>query len=300
MNPVRSFLLVFLLLPLSLAGQDVGTVTFVEGGLRLIRGTAVLQGVEGMRLRAGDILESSDPGFAQLEFAKGTVVALGAATRAFLLHTGGRSEQRTPAGAELVMLSGWLKGETHSDAGPYRYDTPLLAASTRDGTVLLHTAAGASEIYLESGSALAGEVTPDGSWPRPAAAKAGQFFSRRAGKVTATASRPDAAFLGSMPRPFRDTLPPRLSRFSGKPAEPRRDHEVSYAEVQPWLTMAYAWRRGFVQRFQPRLRDAAFRAALEQHLKDHPEWDPILHPEKYPPKTAAPPPDKSDSSHGRY
>jgi hypothetical protein len=290
----------FLLLPLSLTAQDVGTVTLVEGSLRVIRGTTVLQGIEGIRLRPGDILESSDPGFAQLEFAKGTVVALGAATRAFLLHTGGRSEERTPTAAELVMLSGWLKGETHSDAGAYRYDTPLLAASTREGTVLLHTAAGASEMFLESGSALVGEVAPEGSWLRPTAAKAGQFFSRRAGKVTVTASRPDAAFLGSMPRPFRDTLPPRLSRFSGKPAEPRRDHEVSYAEVQPWLTMAYAWRRGFVQRFQPRLRDAAFRAALEQHLKDHPEWDPILHPENSRPKTAAPPPDKSDSSPGRY
>ena len=291
----------FLLLPLSLAAQDAGTVTLVEGGLRVIRGTAVLQGVEGMRLRAGDILESSDAGFAQLEFAKGTVVALGAATRVFLLRLGGRSEGPTSAAAELVMLSGWLKGETHSDAGPYRYNTPLLAASTREGTVLLHAAAGESEMFLESGSGLVGEVTPEGSWPRPAAAKAGQFFSRRAGKGTTTASRPGAAFLNSMPRPFRDTLPSRLSRFSGKPVEPRRDHEVSYAEVQPWLTMARAWRRGFVQRFEPRLSDAAFRSALEQHLKDHPEWDPILHPEDYRPKTAVPPPaDKSDSSHGRY
>lgn len=300
MNPVLLSLLAFLLLPISAAAQEIGTVTLVEGTLRLMRGTAVLQGVEGMRLHPGDILESSDPGFAQLEFSKGSIVALGAATRVFLLHFGGGGEGTTPAVAELVMLGGWLKGETHSNAGAYRYDSPLLAASTREGTVLLHAAAGESEMFLESGSALVGEVTPEGIWPRPTAARAGQFFSRRAGRVTATASRPDAAFISSMPRPFRDTLPPRLSRFSGKPAEPKRDHEVSYAEVQPWLTMAHAWRRGLVQRFEPRLRDAAFRAALEHHLKDHPEWDPILHPENYRPKTAAPPADQSDSSHGRY
>jgi hypothetical protein len=304
MNPVLQLLVILLLLPVPAAAQEIGTVTLVEGALRVIRGAAVLQGVEGMRLHQGDMLESSDPGFAQLEFAKGTIVALGASTRLFLFSAGagrtGDNVKEKANAAELVMLSGWLKGETRSSAAAYRYDSPLLAATTLDGTIILHAAPGAAEAFVESGSAGVGEVTPEGILVHPATAKAGQFFSRRAGRSIITNSRADASFIQSMPRPFRDTFPPRLSRFTGKPAEPRPEHEVSYAEIQPWLTMGRSWRRGFVERFHPLLKDAAFRKALENHLGDHPEWDPMLHPEKFQPKTTPPPTDKPDSLHGRY
>jgi hypothetical protein len=302
MNPVLRLLLTILLFPLSLAAQEIGTVTLVEGALRVIRGTIVLQGIEGMRLQEGDILESSDPGFTQMEFAKGTIVAIGASTRVFLLHSraGSMGGKMRDTVAEVVVLSGWFKGETRSSAGAYRYDSPLVAASTRDGTIVLHASAGAADMFIESGTALVSEVSPEGNLARPTAAKSGQFFSRRAGKSTTTNSRPDAAFLRSMPRPFRDTFPPRLSRFTGKATEPRRDHEVSYPEIQPWLTMGRSWRRNLVERFRPRLQDAAFRRALESHLGDHPEWDPILHPEKYQPKTPPPSAAKPNSLPGRY
>jgi hypothetical protein len=114
-----------------------------------------------------------------------------------------------------------------------------------------------------------------------------------------TSPRPDPGFVNAMPRPFRDTLPSRLSRLAGKrPAEPRREHEVTYQEIQPWLTTGRAWRRGFAQRFEPRLNDAEFRKGIEAHLGEHPEWDRILHPEKYEPKTP-PPADNSKSQPGR-
>jgi hypothetical protein len=83
-----------------------------------------------------------------------------------------------------------------------------------------------------------------------------------------------------MPQAFRDTLPSRLARFAGKSVEPKADHQVTYAEIQSWLTMPSAWRRGFVDRFEPRLRDPEFRKQLELHVAEFPEWDPILHPEK--------------------
>jgi len=51
--------------------------------------------------------------------------------------------------------------------------------------------------------------------------------------------------------------------------------------------MALNWRRGFVERFQPRLKDAEFRRELDGHIRDYPEWDPVLHPEKYEQKTPA-------------
>ena len=283
MKLVLRLLLVVLLFSLAARTQEAATVTMVEGRLRLIRGTSVMQAAESMRLRAGDILESADPGFAQLEFPGGAVVALGPASHLLLLSD--RAARDGDKAATMVLLTGWLKGELGPNAGAYRFTTPALAVTSREGAVVLH-AGTPSEIFVESGSAVVAAVKPDGNLGETTPAKAGQFISRRAGKSIATASRPDTNFVNAMPRYFQDTLPSRYSRFAGRrPAEPRREHEVTYPEIQPWLTAGHVWRRGFVQRFEPRLNDAEFRKGVEAHLNEHPEWDRILHPEKYQPKT---------------
>jgi hypothetical protein len=300
----RLLLSLALLLPLPLAAQEIGALTLVEGHPRLIRGTTILQGAEGVRLRKGDIIESSDPGFVQLEFAEGTVVALGASSRLFIFNyvsgrTSGEPENKANV-ADLVLLTGWLKGEVNSRIVSYRFESPLLAAATRGGTVVLHATVEAAEIFIESGTAMIDEVRPDGSPGHSVQdAKSGQFFFRQTGKSMTTDFRLSPAFTDSMPRPFRDTLPPLLPHFEGKSVEPKRDHEVSYAEVEPWLTIGPAWRRGLVERFRPRVNDATFRKALEDHMKDHPEWDPILHPERYAPKVPAQGPDSSQAGSSR-
>ena len=302
-NSVLPTLLSLALLTLSAAAQEIGTATLVEGSPRVIRGTTVLQGVEGMRVRQGDIIETPDPAFVQLECDGGGIVALGPSTRLFLFRfTGGRGvpNSTNTSAAEFVLLSGWLKGESGQKPRTYRYATPALAGTTKDGALVLHAGQGSSEIFVESGSALVAAVTANGNASAPSGAKAGEFLTRRAGKGIETSSRPDASFIESVPRPFKDTLPSRLAHFKGKPAQPRRDHEVSYAEIQPWLTIGQAWRRGFVQRFQPRLQDAAFRQAIEDHLQEHPEWDPVLHPEKQTPMSPAAPVHNSESPSGRY
>jgi hypothetical protein len=66
---------------------------------------------------------------------------------------------------------------------------------------------------------------------------------------------------------------------------PKRDHEVTYSEIEDWLNTRLVWREGFVSRFEPRLEDAAFRKAVEAHLGNHPEWDEALYPEDYEAKT---------------
>lgn len=286
MNPVPLLFFLLLLLPFHGLAQEIGTVSLVEGPLRLIRGATVLRGAAGVRLRQGDFIESSENGFAQLEFTGGTIVALGASTRLFLLRYATARLGISTAGksaAELVVLRGWLKGETSSSLGPYCYASPVLTATT-SGTIVLHALAGGAEVFVETGSADISETSQDGVRSHADSASAGQFLSRRAGKGITVDSRPDPAFLESIPRPFRDTLPSRMSIFRGKAVPAKPDHEVSYAEVQPWLTMQKAWRMGFVERFQSRLGDPAFRRALEDHLEEHPEWDPVLHPDKYPPK----------------
>jgi hypothetical protein len=274
-------LMVSWLLPIPAAAQDVGTVTLIEGPLRIIRGAEVFQTVEGVQLRQGDMIETADGGFAQLEFVGGGIVALGPASRAYILrHGAGKKSGGDAAGTELVLLSGWLKGQSNADAGAFRYESPLVAATTGSGNLVFHSGGGECDVYVESGSATLAEVSGDGNLGKPAAGKAGQFFTRRAGKGMSGDSRLSAAFVKEMPQAFKDTLPSRLVHFGGKAAEPKAQHAVSFAEIQAWLAMPRAWRRGFVARFEPRLKDAEFRKQLEAHEAEYPEWEPVLHPEK--------------------
>lgn len=280
MNLLGIALLLSGLLPIPAAVQDVGSVTFLEGSLRIIRGTTTLQAAEGTRLRQGDIVESSDKSFAQLEFVGGAIVALGPLTRIYVFRYGmGGKSGSDAAGAELVLLSGWLKGQSDTHTASYRYESLMLAAATGNGIVVFHNNESGCEVFVESGSAAIAEVGPDGNVGKSTLGNAGQFFSRRQGKSLVISPHPSATFVDAMPRSFRDALPSRLAHFTGKPVEPMVQHQVSYAEIQPWLTIPSAWRKGFVGRFEPRLKDPEFRKQLELHAAEYPEWVPILHPE---------------------
>jgi hypothetical protein len=70
---------------------------------------------------------------------------------------------------------------------------------------------------------------------------------------------------------------------------PKAAPDFSYADVEPWLKAEPALRKPLVQRWRAKAREPAFRAALVSNLKAHPEWDPILFPEKYLPKHASAP-----------
>lgn len=267
------------LVPAPAGAQDVGTVTFLEGSLRMIRAATVFQGAEGVRLKQGDIVESSEQGFVQLEFIEGPIVVLGPSSRAYVFwHSAGGKSGSESAGGELVLLSGWLKALSGGHAGSYRFATPLLAATTRNGTVVFHSSESGCDIFIESGSAAIAEVSNGGNVGKPTTGNDGPFFSRRPGKTLAGSSRPSAAFLDAMPRAFRDDLPSRLARFTGKPPEPKAQHAVSYGEIQAWLTIPAEWRKGFVERFERRLEDPEFRRQLEAHAAEYPEWEPALHP----------------------
>jgi hypothetical protein len=267
---VRRFLLlpiVALLVSLYGHSQEVGTLTLLKDTpLHVIRGVSVLQGVEGMRLRQGDVLETGPAGTAQaqLEFTGGAIVEVGPSTQVLLLN-------QSAASGEVVMLTGWLKGET--TAGTYRYSSPLVTATTKGGNVLLHATSDAAEVFVERGTASVGA----GSAPGTPSSTEKIFFTRKAGKPIAAAGRPSGEFIGAMPVSFRDEFPSRLPRFAGaKPPVPKTDHDVTYAEVEHWLTSS--WGRGMVTRFKPRIQDSAFRQSIEAHLAALPGWEPVLHP----------------------
>jgi len=247
--------------------QDAGTVTLLKDTpLRVIRGAAVLEGVEGMRLRQGDFLETGPAGTAQaqLEFPGGAIVELGPSSQVLLFSLSAN-------GAEMVVAAGWLKGET--TAGTYRYSSPALSATTKGGNVLVRVDENSAEVFVERGTASvsAGNATPVVSSPGRI------FFTRRAGKPVAEAGRPSDPFIAAMPVSFRDVLPSRVSRFEGKkPPEPRSEREVSYGDIERLLRLPAGWRKGLVERFRSRLQDPAFRRAIEDHIAALPEWKPIL------------------------
>src|SRR5215471_14806587 len=136
MRHVVASLLLSLILPLCAATQEVGTLT-------------VMEAVDGMKLRQGDILESSSQGFDQLEFTDGTIVALGPSSQLFLLRSApGRAGSAESPSTELVLLAGWLKGESSARSAAFRYSSPLLGAATQNGTVILRAVPDAASLFV--------------------------------------------------------------------------------------------------------------------------------------------------------
>lgn len=283
MRTLRLFFLIVLLAPLSAAAEPLA-VTWLEGSLRLLRGAAVFAGAEGLRLREGDILESGPEGLVQLEAADGSVVILGPATRVLLLALPG-DKRGSPL--DLVLRAGWLKVQGAKEAGETRVLSPTLGISFQDAAVVMFIAKDSAAAFVERNTAKVGEVGALGGFGASASVKAGDFVSRQEGKPMVTEMRPPPAFLSGMPRAFRDSLPTRLARVKDREVAPKLEHEVAYREVEEWLKAPKNWRKDMVKRFQPRTKDAEFRGALDANMRFHPEWDRILHPEKYMPKNTA-------------
>jgi hypothetical protein len=234
-----------------------------------------------MSLNKGDILESSDRAFVQLEFTSGAIIALGPSSRLYILQdSAGATNSEQTLALDGAMLSGWFKIESASGMRLYRYRTPLLAGTSTGGNLVVRSSPDECEVFLETGALSVADVNPNGISGAPKAGKAGQFFSRRKGAAGATLARPSSDFLEGMPRQFRDTLPPRMARYAGTSIEPKTGRPVSYEEISYWLTSPPAWRKGLPERFAPRLVAPEFRKQIELHVKEFPEWEPILHPKE--------------------
>jgi hypothetical protein len=185
MNPPLAALLALLLAPLPAVAQSAGSLTLLEGSLRVIRGSNVLQAAESIQVKQGDILETGEGGFAQLEFA-GAIVALGPASRLYILRQGASGKS---AEAELVLLSGWMKAEANSGATPFQYETPSLAATTTNGSLVFHANESGCDLFLESGAATISEISPEGHARQPKPGKAFFCFLQGIGQ---TSIRPDS------------------------------------------------------------------------------------------------------------
>ena len=68
---------------------------------------------------------------------------------------------------------------------------------------------------------------------------------------------------------------------------PKRLGPITYADVQAWIDAEAGLRPLFVTRWKALAQAPDFRKPLAANLRAHPEWDRVLYPEKYLPKTPA-------------
>jgi hypothetical protein len=261
----------------------VGMITILEGDALIYRGSGRVHAAEGVRLAPGDIVQTAASTFVQIELADQAVAQLGPTTRVMLNVAPARQKSER----WLYLMDGWAKlsGVKRDGGGATGIDlrAPLVEIPACAAVVVLQATAGEVDLFVERGESRIGERQASG----PAAVmvlRTGDFYRRKAGARGAVNPGSMQAFIDSMPRPFRDSLPLRAERFRDQIVRPNEAPDFQYADVEVWLDAEPAVRRPLVQRWRVKARDAAFRASLVAHLSQHPEWDPVLFPEKYLPK----------------
>ena len=277
------------------AAEPPAVVTLLEGQAALLRGTVRYTLAEGVRLQSGDIVELGDKGAALIEFADGCELNLGPKARFYLAALSPRAAKGGGI-SDFYLMQGWSKLASGKSAAPLRITTPVFGLGTADATAVIQIADGDGAMFVEAGEVRVAEGFVKASPASPVRLRGGEFFTRRAEGRGTTAARPTPAFVAAMPKAYMDNLPSRLGKYKDREVNPRATGELTYADVEMWLKAPPEIRRPVMQRFIPKANDLAFRQALVANLKSHPEWDPILFPEKYKPKE--PPEPKSAQEAG--
>ncbi len=258
------------------AATEIGTITVVEGGARLLRGATWYKVVRGARVEEADIIEASDRAQAQIEFASGSITNLAGGATMYVLPATTKSPQVT-----LLVPEGWLKIAAKPPG--LRVRTTPFDIVLANGIVVAHAAGPAADIFVESGGGKLVELTASGADGPARDVKVGEYWAKTASNALATVPRAPKAFVAVMPRHFIDPLPVLATKVKTKPVLVA-EREISYAEAAPWL--AGRDRAVFERRFANRLRDPVFRNAARPDLARYPAWDRMLNPEKYAPKEA--------------
>lgn len=279
----------------TLAAEPPAVVTVLEGQAVLLRGTVRYALAEGVRLQTGDIVELGDKGAALIEFADRCELNLGPRARFYLAALSPRAAKGGGV-SDFYLMQGWSKLASGKSAAPLRITTPVFGVGTGDATAVIQIADGEGAMFVETGEVRLAEGFVKASPASPVRLRGGEFFSRKTDTRGTIAARPAPAFVAAMPKAYMDNLPSRLGKYKDREVNPRATGELTYADVEMWLKAPPEIRRPLMQRFIPKANDLAFRQALIANLRSHPEWDPILFPEKYKPKE--PPEPKSAQEAG--
>lgn len=268
------------------AQAQTALVGILEGKATLVRQTTRYEVVEGASLKNEDILETAPASFVQIELPDGYRIGLGASTRVMIAPGPLRRGSTVP---RLYLLQGWAKFTPAPEPRPTgAVDlTPSFEVGAGSGTVILTTDLKVFSAFVETGSLkLTARAAVNRPPAPPLALVAGDFVVGRVGEKAVVSARPTSDFLDQMPRPFRDPLPARADRFKGRQVTLKSLGEVGYEDIAPWLSAEPGLRVPLLPRWRSRLHDKAFRDAVIARMAVHPEWDPVVFPEKAAEKSA--------------
>lgn len=289
----RSIVLAAMLAAASWAAcADVpGTITILEGEAQIFRGMTRYVAAEGVRLGLGDIVETGDSTFIQIELGDQSTLQLSGISRVMINGSPGKTKPER----WLYLMNGWAKmsGAKRDPKAEAAFElrAPLFEIAPSPGVAVLLATPSDVQLFVERGDIKLGERQRTG--PNPTVTlKTNDIYRRKAavsrGTVTQEAT---PEFLSKMPRYFRDTLPSRMDRFRDADVRPKEAPDFGYADVELWLKAEPSIRRPFVQRWKAKaFKDPAFKSAIVANMNQHPEWDPVLFPEKYLPKEPPPVP----------
>ena len=278
--------------PVAAGAEPPAVFTLLEGPASILRGTSRQAVAEGVRLQSGDIVEVTDKGVAQLEFGDGMALSLGPGSRFYAAALAPRGA-KGGAISEFYLMRGWVKITAGKSAVPFRITTPVFGLAVGETTAVMHIGDAEGDIFVETGELRLAEGFVKAVPASPVRIKGGELYSRKSEQRGSIQPRPSPAFVGAMPRSFMDNLPARAAKWKDREVQPRGLGELAYGDIEMWLKGPPEIRKPLMRAFIPKAAaDPAFRAALVANLKSHPEWDPILFPEKYKPK---PPPEKAET-----
>jgi hypothetical protein len=260
-------------------------VTIVDGESTLIDGARSLVAVEG--LKVGDetlVRTGAKATLLRVEWPDGSVADFGPDTQAMLNPGGfGTRGGRTPS---VYLLRGWLKLSAMGTGPASGMLAPRLDVQPFKGALAVMVVGDETWVFAESGGAPL--IERDKKPVSTVSLKSGEVYLRSGAAKGAVTPRPTPAQMQLVPRGFRDSLPLRSAALKDRTVAPKAAPPPGYAEFREWLLVEAPLRKTFTRRFVERTRDPAFRAGLVEHLSQHPEWEPVLFPERFVKPASAP------------
>jgi len=262
---------------------ELATVTILDGDATLMRASTRLVLAEGVRLQADDIAETADKArMLRIEFNDGLILDLGPGSRALVAPKFSGDKARS---ARFYLMQGWAKVTVPKTTPPppANFASPAFDVTALTRQIVVSLQPGEALLFAEAGEATLVERKAGKPLP-PLVLKSDQFLARMNDDKPAVTPRPTQAFIQRLPRPFLDTLPSRAAVFKAREVEPKKLADITLPDAQPWVDAEAALRPAFLARWKPLAANPEFRKGLLSNERAHPEWDRVLHPEKYLPK----------------
>jgi hypothetical protein len=262
-------------------------VTILEGEATLIDGHQALSAAEGVAVDDETLVHTdARTNVLRLEWPDGSAADLGPDTQVMVNPR--KTNGRPATEASLYLLRGWVKLSAPDKGRTPDLLSPQLEVKPFDGALVLMSLADETWAFSETGrvTLIERNLKPASS----AALKRGEAYSRAGDGRGTVSARPAPGQLQRVPRGFRAELPLRRAAFEGRNVDAKPAPTPTYADLEGWLSAERTLRRPFVRRFSALTRDRGFRNDLAKHLRSHPEWEPVLFPERFVKPTPTPPP----------